>query len=167
MKKFILFILSGVLILGYLSCAKSNPAPNTPPCTNKSVADASAALISLAGDSVVLSHDSTGLYYHIIDSGNSVKAGPYSGLTVTYVAKLMNNQIFDSASNSNLNGAQLYQLIPGWQIGLPKIGVGGHIQLFIPSALAWGCNGIVTPGGVTVVPADNPVYFDVKLLGVN
>jgi FKBP-type peptidyl-prolyl cis-trans isomerase FkpA len=73
----------------------------------------------------------------------------------------MDNKVFDSASNTNLNGAGLYLTIPGWQIGLPKIGVGGHIELFIPSALAWGCT------GYGPVPANAPVYFDVKLLQVN
>ena len=55
------------------------------------------------------------------------------------------NTTFDSANNSNLNGCPTYNLLLGWQIGLPKIGVGGHIQLFIPSALAWGCTGMNGP----------------------
>ena len=169
MKRLIVLILSGIVVFGYLSCSKSNPVPYTPPCTNKTAFADSSALISFAGDSIPLTHDSTGLIYHIIDSGNYVRAAPYSVLTVTYVARLMNNSIFDSASNSNLQGAELYQLIPGWQIGMQKIGIGGHIQLFIPSGLAWGCNGIVnqsTGVPVTVVPPDAPVYFDVKLIGI-
>ncbi len=55
----------------------------------------------------------------------------------------------------------LANLYEGWQIGLPKIGVGGHIQLFIPSAYAWGCT------GDGPVPANTPVFFDVQLLAVN
>jgi FKBP-type peptidyl-prolyl cis-trans isomerase len=54
----------------------------------------------------------------------------------------------------------LNQLIAGWQIGLPKIGVGGRIQLFIPSAYAWGCT------GYGAIPADAPVFFDIELLAV-
>jgi FKBP-type peptidyl-prolyl cis-trans isomerase FkpA len=166
MKKLSIFILSATVVLTYLSCAKSTPATTVPPCTNKAVTADSATLISYAGDTIPLTLDSTGLYYHIVDSGNATHPGSNSHLQVTYVAKLMNQHVFDSANNSNLGGAQLFNLIPGWQIGLPKIGVGGHIQLFIPSALAWGCTGIVN-GSYTLVPPDNPVYFDVKLLGVN
>jgi FKBP-type peptidyl-prolyl cis-trans isomerase FkpA len=166
MKKLFFFVLSGIVVLGYLSCSKGTPSTSVPPCTNKDVTADSATLISFAGDTIPLTHDSTGVYDHIIDSGNAVKPSSYSTMTVTYVAKLMNNHIFDSATNSQLGGAQLYLLIHGWQIGMPKIGVGGHIQLFIPSALAWGCYGI-SNNGVITVPADNPVYFDVKLLGVN
>jgi len=167
MKKIVIFILSGFIVLCYLSCAKGTPVPSTPPCSNKSVDDDSASLIKFAGDTIPLTHDSTGLYYHIIDSGNDTKPSYYSVVTVTYTARLMDNSIFDSASNTNLMGVQLDQLIYGWQIGLPKIGVGGHIQLFIPSALGWGCNGALSPTGVTVVPPNAPVYFDVQLLGVH
>ena len=168
MKKLVVIILSGIVVLSYLSCSKGTPVPSNPPCSNKSIDDDSAALISFAGDSIPLTRDSTGLYYHIIDSGTATKFYGFSVLTVTYTAKLMDNSIFDSASNSNLMGVTLNQLIYGWQIGLPKIGVGGHIQLFIPSALAWGCNGVRNNlSGAIVVPADAPVYFDVKLLGVN
>lgn len=167
MKKLILFVLSVIVVFSYISCSKDVPVPTTPPCTPKAVSADSAALITFAGDSIPLTHDSTGLYYHIIDSGNTTKPGSASVLTVTYTAKLMDNFAFDSASNSYLMGATLQQLIAGWQIGLPKIGVGGHIQLFIPSALAWGCNGLVTNAGLIIVPPDAPVYFDVKLLGVN
>ena len=159
MKKLFLFVLSGIVVFSYFSCQKNTP--DNPVCTNKPVTADSAALIKFAGDSIPLSHDSSGLYYHIIDSGNSNKPVFSSNLTVNYTARLMDNKIFDSASNSNLNGAGLYLLIPGWQIGLPKIGAGGRIQLFIPSALAWGCT------GYGPVPADAPVYFDVKLLQVN
>jgi FKBP-type peptidyl-prolyl cis-trans isomerase FkpA len=159
MKKLFLFILSAITVICYLSCAKSSP--NVPACVNKLPSDDSAALVNFAGDSIPLTHDSSGLFYHIIDSGNANKPVFSSNITVNYVGRLMTNKVFDSASNTNLNGAGLYLLIPGWQIGMPKIGVGGHIQLFIPSALAWGCT------GYGPVPGNAPVYFDVKLLQVN
>jgi FKBP-type peptidyl-prolyl cis-trans isomerase FkpA len=168
MKRFILFFLSGIVVLSYLSCSKSTPTPVTPPCTNKSVDADAPVLIAFAGDSIPLTHDSTGLYYHIVDSGNATKPTISSILTVTYTAQLMDKTVFDSATNSNLQGVPLSNLIPGWIIGMPKIGVGGRIKLFIPSALAWGCNGVVNPAtNVTIIPPDAPVYFDVTLLGVN
>ena len=167
MKKIIVLILSAIVVFSFISCMKNTPVSSTPPCTSKPVTADSATLIKFAGDSIPLTADTTGLYYHIIDSGNSTKPVSTSQLNVTYTAKLMDNFTFDSATNSYLNGATLSQLIAGWQIGLPKIGVGGHIQLFIPSALAWGCNGIVSQSGLVTVPPDEPVFFDVQLLGVN
>jgi FKBP-type peptidyl-prolyl cis-trans isomerase FkpA len=159
MKKLLLFVLSGIVVFSYFSCGKNSP--DNPACTNNPVAADSAALIKFSGDSIPLTKDSTGLYYHIIDSGSDLKPVFSSNITVNYVGRLMTNVVFDSASNTNLNGAGLYNLIPGWQIGMPKIGKGGRIQLFIPSALAWGCT------GYGPVPANAPVYFDVTLLQVN
>src|SRR6185369_17963899 len=99
-----------------------------------------------------------GIFYKILDSGDqNLKPVFSTNIKVNYVGRLMNGVIFDSASNTNLNGTPLYGLIYGWQYGLPKIGKGGHIQLLIPSALAWGCT------GYGQVPADAPVYFDVEL----
>lgn len=159
MKKFFFFGLSMLSILGYFACIKSGPTD--PVCTPMPVASDSAALLQFAGDSIKLTKDVHGLYYHIIDSG---KSDPLyhpvfsSNVTVTYVAKLMNHKTIDSADNTNLGGASLNKLIPAWQIALPKIGVGGRIQIFAPSALAYGCTGYQT------IPANSPLYFDVKLI---
>jgi FKBP-type peptidyl-prolyl cis-trans isomerase FkpA len=164
MKKLFLFGLLSVVIVCYFACAKTT-TPQQPACTDKTPNQDSSAILKFANDSfpnsVPLTRDTTGLYYHIIDSGSSTKPTFESNLLVTYVARIIpTNIIFDSASNSNLGGAQLGTLILGWQIGLPKIGVGGHIQLFIPSTYAWGCAGYGT------IPPDAPVFFDVKLLSV-
>jgi FKBP-type peptidyl-prolyl cis-trans isomerase FkpA len=162
MKKLILFIVFTIALAGYFACSKSS-TPNAPSCVATPVAEDSSALIKFAGDTIPLSKDSSGLYYHIIDSGNaSQKPQSFNRLVATYVARFIPSNItFDSAVNSNLNNAVLGDLIEGWQIGLPKIGVGGHIQLFIPSALAWGCTGLGS------IPADAPVFFDVHLVQVN
>jgi FKBP-type peptidyl-prolyl cis-trans isomerase FkpA len=161
MKKSFLFVLFCIAIISYFACSKS-VTPQQPACTNVDPNDDSAALVKYAAaDSVIPTRDSTGLYYHIIDSGSSAKPTLASNLMVTYTARFIpSNVLFDSANNSNLNGAQLGTLIYGWQFGLPKIGVGGHIQLFIPSALGWGCTGYGT------IPPNAPVFFDIKLISV-
>ncbi|HEV3222572.1 MAG TPA: FKBP-type peptidyl-prolyl cis-trans isomerase [Puia sp.] len=161
MKKLFVLFLSLVAIFGYYACSKSSPT--SPTCTSTAPSADSAALIKFAGDSIPLTKDTSGLYYHIIDSGSAtVKPQSYNRLVVTYVARLIpSNTTFDSAVNSTLNNAVLGDLIYGWQVGLPKIGVGGHIQLFIPSAYAWGCT------GYGPVPANAPVFFDVQLIAVN
>jgi|KBSMisStandDraft_5_1062788.scaffolds.fasta_scaffold25688_2 FKBP-type peptidyl-prolyl cis-trans isomerase FkpA len=155
---FVLFV-SAALILH--SCMKG--APDNPGCTAKPIASDTAALLKFAADSIrPLTYDSSGIFYKILDSGDqNLKPVFSTNIKVNYVGRLMNGVIFDSASNTNLNGTPLYGLIYGWQYGLPKIGKGGHIQLLIPSALAWGCT------GYGQVPADAPVYFDVELLDVN
>ncbi len=144
-----------VIIIGFISffgCGKSSPDNNA--CIAQPVSSDSAALIKFAGDSISLSWDSSGMYYHIVDSGSGPKPVFSSTVTVNYVGRLIpSNVIFDSASNTNLNGSALYNLILGWRLGLPKIATGGRIQMFIPSALAWGCT------GYGPVPANTPVFF--------
>ena len=160
MKKLFFLIAAVTVLVVFLGCGKESP--DNPGCTNRSPYADSTALLKYAADSSIkTTWDSTGIYYQILDSGNSNKPVFSSNITVNYVGRLMSGAVFDSASNSNLAGAGLYNLIRGWQITLPKIGVGGHIKMLIPSALAWGCT------GYGPVPADAPVYFDVKLLQVN
>jgi FKBP-type peptidyl-prolyl cis-trans isomerase FkpA len=157
MKKFY-FVLVVTGLIGFFGCGKQ--APDNPSCTNTSPYSDSTALLKFADDSIKATMDSSGLFYQIVDSGSSVKPVYSSTITVNYVGRLMSGAIFDSASNTNLNGQGLYNLIIGWRIGMPKIGVGGRIKLLIPSDYAWGCT------GYGPVPANSPVYFDVTLLSV-
>jgi FKBP-type peptidyl-prolyl cis-trans isomerase FkpA len=159
MKKLI-FALVCIAAAGYfLACNKSTPGYTA--CGGNTPAQDSTALLQYADDSIHVTRDTSGMYFQIIDTGSGVSPTGTSGLTVTYVARLMNNSIFDSTSNSNLGGLLLDQLIAGWQIGLPKIKKGGHIKLLIPSALAWSCQ-----GSGTAVPPNSPVYFDIHLINV-
>jgi|SRR5277367_2467317 len=160
MKKLLLFVLTVVAISAYFACSKTTP--QTASCTATPVAEDSSALVAFAGDSIPLTKDTSGLYYHIIDSGSGPKPQNINRLEVTYVARIIpTNVTFDSAVNSTLNNVVLGDLIYGWQVGLPKIGVGGHIQLFIPSAFAWGCT------GYGPVPANAPVFFDIQLIAMD
>ena len=154
MRKFGLIVIC-VAVIGYIGCNKSTPQNNT--CTNALPSSDSLALLTFADDSIIAVKDTTGLYYQIMDSGTGAKPTVNSYLKVTYYGKLMNNTTFTSDSNSYLGNATLGTLIIGWQIGLQKIGKGGHIKLLIPSAYAWGCTGYGNVG------PDQPVYFDIWL----
>ncbi|MDP9040599.1 MAG: FKBP-type peptidyl-prolyl cis-trans isomerase [Bacteroidota bacterium] len=158
MKKLFFIVVASSLIC-FFGCGKQ--VSDNVGCTNRPVFSDSSMLLKYAADSSIhATMDSTGLFYQIIDSGNTKKPVFSSTIVVNYVGRFMSGTLFDSASNSNLNGATLSGLITGWQIGLPKIGVGGRIKLLIPSAFAWGCT------GYGPVPHDAPVYFDVQLLQV-
>jgi len=159
MKK-LLFICFVVGIVVFFGCNKS--LPDTAPCTDESPFADSSALLKFAHDSSIqVTRDSSGLFYQILDSGDNQKPVFSSNVMVTYTARLMTGAIFDSATNSTLNGFAVYRLITGWQIGLPKIGVGGHIKLLVPSDYGYGCTGYPP-----YVAGDAPLYFDVWLLQV-
>jgi FKBP-type peptidyl-prolyl cis-trans isomerase FkpA len=160
MKK-LLFVSLVAGIFVFFGCGKN--LPDVAPCTNKSPFADSSALLQFAHDSSIqVTRDSSGLYYQILDSGNNQRPIFSSNVKVNYIARLMTGAIFDSATNSTLNGYAVYRLITGWQLGLPKIGVGGHIKMLVPSDYGYGCTGYPP-----FVPADAPLYFDVWLLGVN
>jgi FKBP-type peptidyl-prolyl cis-trans isomerase FkpA len=143
-----------------LFCSCGSALKDNNACTNESPYADTSALLKYAGDSIKTTMDTTGLLYQIIDSGSGAHPTLASTMTVSYVARLMDNFIFDSLTNSNLGGGTLGGLIFGWRYGMPKIGAGGEIKLLIPSAYAWGCT------GYNLVPPNAPVYFDIKLLSV-
>ncbi len=159
MKKLI-FAAICIAVIGFIfACNKTTPGFSS--CNGVEPAKDSSALLKFASDTIFVTKDTTGVYFQILDSGSGVSPTGTSGLTVRYTGRLMDRTIFDSTTNSNLGGLLLNQLIPGWQIGLPKIKKGGHIKLLIPSALAWGCQ-----GSGTAIRANAPVYFDIYLLDV-
>jgi FKBP-type peptidyl-prolyl cis-trans isomerase FkpA len=161
MKKFA-FVAGCVAVIGiFVACNKSVSSNNPPPCTGVEPAADAPALLKFASDSIMLTKDTTGIYYQILDSGAGVQPNGSSIVTLTYTGRLMDNSIFDSATNANL-GQPLAQLIPGLQVGLPKIKKGGHIKLLLPSAWAWGCQG----SGMDI-PSNAPIYFDIHLVDIN
>lgn len=158
-KLFFVSVVAGIVV--FFGCNKG--LPDVSPCMDNSAASDSNALLKYAQDSSLqVTRDSSGLYYQILDSGNSTHPIFSSNVVVTYTSRLMTGAIFDSATNSNLMGYAVYRLIKGWQIGLPKIGVGGHMKMLVPSTYGYGCNGYPPS-----VPGNAPLYFDVRLLQVN
>ena len=84
----------------------------------------------------------SGLQYRIIAPGNNVKPGPNDKVLVHYKGTLLDGTVFDQTPEGGdpielpLNG-----VIPGWREGLQLVGEGGDIELYIPSALAYGESG--------------------------
>ena len=101
--------------------------------------------------------DASGILYEIITPGNTTHPTATSTVTVTYVGTLMNGTQFDAGTIAY----PLNQLIPGWGIAVPKIGVGGEIKVLIPSSLGYG-----SAGAGSSIPGNSPLYFDIKLTAV-
>ena len=62
---------------------------------------------------------------------------------------------FDSGVNSEFG---LFQVIEGWQIGIPKFGKGGKGKLLVPSRLGYGSKARGS------IPANSTLIFDIELL---
>jgi len=102
----------------------------------------------------------SGLYYIIHDEGNSTKPGLNDNVECAYTGYLPNGDVFDSSSSATF---VLGGTIEGWREGIPLIGEGGSIQLFVPSGLAYGTEGT---GSGTIGP-NQVIFFDVDLINVN
>ena len=88
-----------------------------------------------------------GFYYVIENEGEGVdRPQTCSAVSVDYKGRRfggpsIEGTVFDQAQDATFS---LYQTISGWQQGLPLIGKGGKISLYIPPSLAYGATGTST-----------------------
>jgi len=112
----------------------------------------------LESNNIIAQEDPSGLRYVIHDPGTGTVPDLSSTVTVNFVGKfLTDGSVFDEAQGITF---PLNQLILGWQIGIPLIGEGGSITLYIPSGLGFG------PQGTQGSPPNANLIFDIDLLEV-
>ncbi|KAA2239686.1 hypothetical protein F0L74_26195 [Chitinophaga agrisoli] len=101
-----------------------------------------AAIINyLQTNNIKATRDASGLYYQIIQYGDSVhRIGLDNVPSLIYTRRLLNGTAIDASlgTPTSFDGRKLKDHIVGWQIGLQKITKGGKIFLIIPSMLAFG-----------------------------
>ncbi len=152
---------NSLLILSVLSvlflnsgCLKDNS------CNARSVDSEKGEIISYAiANGIVATEHSSGLYYEVISAGTGPAPTLSSTVSVRYTGKLLNGTVFDSQTGTPVT-FPLGQVIPGWQLGLPLVQEGGIIKLIIPSALAYGCTGVGT------IPGNSILFFEIQLVDV-
>ena len=139
MKRYALLVLLAALVAG-VGCGKKAP---TEPDDNLSV----------------LLSDLT------VGSGTTATAGRY--VTVNYTGWLQDTTKtdgkgtqFDASTTPYSFFLGFGQVIPGWDLGVPGMKVGGKRRLIVPPGLAYGSttNGPI-PGGSTLI-------FDIELVSV-
>jgi FKBP-type peptidyl-prolyl cis-trans isomerase FkpA len=108
----------------------------------------------LEENNITAESTASGLFYVIKESGNERHPSTTSTITVSYAGRLLNNQPFDQGSFFT---SPLEKLIAGWQQGLPLIGEGGKITLYIPSSLGYG------EQSTSNIPANSVLIFDISL----
>ena len=153
-KLFIALVCAGIFIY-VLSCSKSTA--NSFSCTSILPAKDSVFLLAFAKKNGVNPvPDTSWLYYEVINPGSGAVPVATSKVYVNYAGRFMDGTYFDSTTTSARY--ELDSLIKGLQYGLIKIKAGGRIKLLIPSALAYGCQGVSG-----AVPPNAPLYFDISL----
>jgi FKBP-type peptidyl-prolyl cis-trans isomerase FkpA len=119
-----------------MSCTNKKEATDCPPVTGRAIVTETAEVKAyLEGAHIAATADPLGYYYQIDNPGSSKKPNPCSDVTVNYKGTLTNGKQFDAGDKVSFN---LSQLIMGWQEGIPKIGEGGSITLYLPPSLAYG-----------------------------
>lgn len=106
-----------------------------------------------------------------ITVGTGTTAAPGTVVSVLYVGRLADGTIFDS-SEAHGNEVLRFQLgvpgiIPGFQVGINGMKVGGERRMAIPAALGYGEQDVKDPtSGKVIIPANANLVFDVKLVKV-
>ncbi|MCL2209748.1 MAG: FKBP-type peptidyl-prolyl cis-trans isomerase [Treponema sp.] len=102
----------------------------------------------------------SGLQYEIISEGSGDKPQSDSVVRVNYTGTFTDGNIFDK-SDSNGAYIPLEMVIPGWTEGLMLMNEGSVYNLYIPSAMAYGKNGVQN-----VIPPYSTLIFNVELLEI-
>lgn len=103
----------------------------------------------------------SGLQYRIIEAGNDVKPAPEDTVWVLYKGTHIDGTVFDqTAEGAEPVQMMLNRVIKGWTEGLQYIGEGGHIELYVPSDLAYG------ESGNQGIEPNSTLIFDVQLTKV-
>ncbi len=122
-----------------------------------------------------------GLTVQDMTVGTGATAEPGDVLVMQYTGKLQDGTVFDTSVGKPANGIVSCppgtqtglcftlgagQVIPGWDMGLQGMKVGGKRLLIIPSNLAYGAQNVTDQTGKVVIPANSTLVFEVDLLGV-
>jgi FKBP-type peptidyl-prolyl cis-trans isomerase len=150
----IIIIAAGLYFIIKTPTAAANP-PTTATSTTNTTSNASSSTQVQAQDVTV---------------GTGTAATPGSIVAVLYVGKLSDGTVFDSSAshgNTPLSftlGAQ--GLIPGFQIGVNGMKVGGERLMAIPATFGYGTTDVKDSTGKVIIPANSTIVFDVKLISV-
>lgn len=103
-----------------------------------------------------------GILYRSVSQGSGKSPNSSSIVSVYYKGKLINGKVFDDNTKGSVPDAfRLRDLIVGWQIALKNMREGDRWEVFIPAAYGYGSR------GVSGIPGNSTLIFDIKLVKVN
>jgi FKBP-type peptidyl-prolyl cis-trans isomerase FkpA len=142
-----------VVVIAIASCSKKDEA-----CASVNVSapatEVAALKLYLDTNNIKATADSRGFFYTITAPGSASKPTVCQTVQVAYVGKLTNGQTFDSNANAVF---PLSNLITGWQEGIPLVGTGGSVILYLPPSLAYGSRAAGS------IPANSNLVFTIDL----
>lgn len=108
---------------------------------------------------------SSGLYYEIVKQGEGDTLKWADRIAVHYEGFFTDGRKFDS-SYDRKRPFEFYigNTIHGWNEALQMVQPKSELRLLIPSRLAYAEEGLVSPRGDTLVPANRVLVFKIKVL---
>ena len=103
----------------------------------------------------------SGLAYTIVRPGDGPKPVATDTIRAHYTGSLIDGTVFDSSEGGGPFETELDQVIEGWTQGLPLIGEGGAIKLYVPASLGYGDT------GTSSIPPGATLIFEVDLVAVS
>ena len=155
MKKINIILFLALVV--FASCVKNSSIDCSPVSVNVPTAEVDSLQAYLDSAGITAIKDPRGFFYSITTPGSGTKPSVCNTVTVNYKGTFTNGVQFETDSNVTYN---LNALITGWQEGIPLIGSGGSIKLYIPPTLAYGNNQVGS------IPPNSYLIFDIDLLKV-
>ncbi len=152
MYKYIAFSLFCLSLV--FACKKKNTCDN--PTTKAPDAEITTLQNYITSNSIVATKDGRGFFYKIETPGGTDKPTNCKAVNVKYTGQLTDGSVFDQSNGATFG---LSNLILGWQEGIPLIGKGGKIILYLPPSLAYGSQ------SQSGIPANSILIFTIELLG--
>lgn len=165
--KIITALVAGMVLAA--ACKKKNEdCTLTPGTTVATAAEEKVVTDYLTANSITaVEFENSGLYYAIDAAGTGVKPGMCSTVVAKYKGKLSNGTIFDQTNGTSTASFTLGQTIEGWKRGVPLVGAGGKVRLYIPSSMGYGESGIFDPNtGLYKIPKNAMLIFEVEVTAV-
>jgi FKBP-type peptidyl-prolyl cis-trans isomerase len=104
----------------------------------------------------------SGLKYVILEEGEGRQAYANRRVTVSYIGRLENGQVFDSSGAANFTFITGHgEVIKGWDEGIRLMAEGSLYSFIIPPKLAYGKKGYHN-----IIPPNSTLHFEVRLLKV-
>lgn len=120
--------------------------------------DRNAILEYLAANNVDAEGTQSGLFYRIETPGGDTGPNINSFVEIKYKGELTDGTVFDETPEGQTVEFELFRLIRGWQLGLPLIGRGGKIHLYVPSSLGYGGSRVGS------IPPNSILIFEIELI---
>ena len=120
------------------------------------------AFLAENGQRVEVRTTPSGLQYEVLTEGDGPQPSADDQVEVHYTGKFIDGTVFDSSVDRGQPATfGVTQVIPGWVEGLQLMKAGSKWRLCIPSALAYGPNGVPGASG-----PNQTLIFDVELIKV-